>query len=87
MCVTSNQYTFNKTPFFVSAISLQDLPADDNGTYRHNGMPTWVYEVENYIGGRIKKKMVAKTALKPDQLHRRGKLHNDQENIPQEQIL
>ena len=55
----------------VSAISLQDLPADDNGTYRHNGMRTWVFEVENDTGGRIKKKMVAKTALKPDQLSRR----------------
>ncbi len=52
-------------------VSLQDLPADDNGTYRHNGMRTWVFEVENDIGGRIKKKMVAKTALKPDQLRRR----------------
>ncbi len=77
----SAQYVCHKQPMHVqqnaiflinvSAISLQDLPADDNGTYRHNGMRTWVFEVENDIGGRIKKKMVAKTALKPDQLRRR----------------
>ena len=88
----SAQYVCHKQPMHVqqnaiflinvSAISLQDLPADDNGTYRHNGMRTWVFEVENDIGGRIKKKMVAKTALKPER-----QLRNDQENIPQEQIL
>ena len=78
----SAQYVCHKQPMHVqqnaiflvnlSAVKLQDLPADDNGTYRHNGMRTWVFDVENSSGGKIKKKMVAKTALKPDQLRTRG---------------
>ena len=68
-------------------MKLQGLPADNNGTYRCNEMRTWVFDVENDTTERIQKKLVAKTALKPDQLRVTRKLHNNQKNISQKQIF
>ena len=51
--------------FLINTVSvkLQDLPADDNGTYRSNGTRVWKYEVAGKPNGSVKKKLVTKGKL------------------------
>ena len=56
-----------------SAVRLQDLPTDDNGTHRNNGTRVWTYEVQRRADGSLKKTMLAKQAMKPDERRTFGK--------------
>ena len=56
-------------------LKLHDLPADDNGNYRHNGTRVWTSEIARKPNGTVKKKLVTK-----------GKLPSD-ERIPGKQYL
>ena len=48
---------------------MQDLPADGNGMHRNNG----TYKVKRNEDGSVKKTMIAKHALKPDERREYGK--------------
>ena len=50
----------------LSSVKLQDLPADDNGTYRHNGMRTWVFDVENDTTGRSRRNWLRRLPSNPN---------------------
>ena len=43
--------------FLINTVSVkrQDLPADDNGTYRNTGTRVWTYEVARKPTGKVKK--------------------------------
>lgn len=79
----SHEYVCMKQPMRVqqnavfliitSAVRLQDLPTDDNGTYRNNGTRVWTYEVQRKADGSLKKTMLAKQAMKPDERRTFGK--------------
>ena len=81
----SEEYVCHRQPMHVqlnavffmntASVKLHDLPADDNGTYRHNGTRVWTYEIARKPNGTMKKKLVTK-----------GKLPSD-ERIPGKQYL
>ena len=79
----AEEYVCKKQPMHVQqnavflittiAVRLQDLPADDNGVYRNNGTRVWTYKVKRNEDGSLKKTMIAKNVLKPDEQREYGK--------------